>query len=237
MSIVVVKHELIDMTKHGIATSCNVHSFHVKVSNIKNIAKDLIIQTSNKSWITPLEIGLKQSYEARANPTIDKLVEGIFKKIKTAINSEFGEYLISYSAQQTLKSKLKHKLIPLAELWKEKSKGNPGFDFHTETSLSHISFGEAKYNSNSNPHTDAIQQIAGFIADSKDEMDYVHLKNFVSKKAYTNATQKKKAYAAAFSMFSSTGKYDDILSYPFTLAEIHEILKHEELFIIGIEIC
>lgn len=227
----------VDLKEIKIDSECKVYLIHVKVNEINLIAQELIQTISDTSWIKSLEIDLQMSYEARALPTIKKLVEGIFNKITDTVTSEFGEYVISQGAQIALVQSLNHRLIPLAELWKEKSKGNPGFDFHTESNQNNISFGEAKYNSNENPHRDAVSQIVGFIGDRKDEMDMVHLKNFTSKKAYKNMTNKKRAFAAAFSMKSAKDDYSKILSFPLNMTEIHELIKHEELFIIGVEIC
>ena len=47
------------------------------------------------------------------------------------IGAEFGEFLVSSVAQSTLEENYQHTKFPLAEIWKEKAKGNPGFDFHT----------------------------------------------------------------------------------------------------------
>lgn len=234
LSIVSSKYE--DMGNYKKSNNCDVYTIHAKVTDIKKRADSMMRILLDESWIHKLDIVPKRSYQARSEKTVEKLVNDILKKVTSTVNTEFGEFLISVSAQDSLQAQYEHIVVPLAELWKEKITGNPGFDFHTETNKSElIAFGEAKYSSNINPHTKALNQISSFIESKKDEFELTDLTHFVSKKAMTNFIENgKKAYIAAFSMNSKepTKIFKNIL----TSSHIDKLLEYDELYLIGIEI-
>jgi hypothetical protein len=192
---------------------------------------DIIADTS---WINKLDIIPRVAYEARAKVTIDKLINGILKKVTTTVNTEFGEFLISVTAQDSLVLKHKHIKVPLAELFKEKKTGNPGFDFHTESNTNLIAFGEAKYSGTINPYTNALTQISRFIDLEKDKMELHDLQNFVSKESIENVLVDKKAFVAAFSINSKSPQV--IIQNALESEHIDNLLNYDELYIIGIEI-
>lgn len=226
--------ETVNMKDFGKTSTGLVFKIHVKIHDIEKRAKDIIQSISNDSWIKDLGVVEQLSYAARAKKTIEKLVTEIFEKVENTVTVEFGEYLVSESAKDSLINHLKHTHIPLAEMWKEKKTGNPGFDFHTESSTNLISFGEAKYSSNSNPHTVAINQIVGFINDGKDTMELVDLKNFTTPEAIENAVMGARAYIAAFSVNGQ--QYDRIFKTAIESDGFDKLLGFPELYIIGVEV-
>jgi len=226
--------ERIDMNDFGKTSKGAVYKIHVKILDIERRAKDIILSISNDSWIKNLGVVEQLSYSARAKKTIKKLVSEIFEKVESSVTEEFGEYLVSESAKDSLIKHFEHTHIPLAEMWKEKKTGNPGFDFHTESSSNLISFGEAKFSSNSNPHTLALNQIVGFIEDGKDTMELVDLKNFSSPQAIENAVKGSKAYIAAFSVNGQ--QYDRIFKTAIESDGLGKLLDFPELYIIGVEV-
>lgn len=232
MEVVSVKRE--NMDDYGKVASGLVCSAHVKITNISLHAQELIKIISDTSWIYKLDAVEQATFSARANRTIDKLVDDILKKVDDVISEEFGEYMISATAQRTLESHLKHTNIPLAELLKEKISGNPGFDFHTESTSNLISFGEAKYSGHSNPHGLALRQIADFIELEKDNAELLILKSFVTESAVDNALNGSKAYVAAFSVNSESPQ--KIISNALRSDFIDALLGFPELYIIGVEV-
>jgi hypothetical protein len=143
-----------------------------------------------------------------------------------------GEYIISKEGRHTLAEQYSHTAVPLAELWKEKKEGNPGFDFHSESPDNLIIFGEAKYNSSSNPYDDAIKQVEGFIDKGKDKMELVDLKNFVSMDAVKKYIVGQKGFAISFSIHAKN---------PFTIIEnaikychTNNIANYDEYYIVGV---
>ena len=222
------------MNDYGITTACNVHSIHVKVQDISLRAKEMIDTLSDTSWIKALDFIPRSSYEARAERTIEKLINSILKKVSTTVSSEFGEFLVSVTAQDTLDINYNHNKVPLAELLKEKVTGNPGFDFHTESETNLIAFGEAKYSKIVNKYNSALKQIGGFIDLKKDDAELVDLQYFVSKKAIENYALEKKAYVAAFSINDESPV--GVIKKALASKHVEKLLQYEELYIIGIEI-
>ena len=207
----------------------------IRITNITAYAQEMKKQILDTSWITRLNGWAKASYESRAKKTVNHLVNDILNRVKTQVTADFGEILVSMSAQDALEQFFDHKKLPLADLWKERMKGNPGFDFHTETKDYYVVFGEAKYRQDNNPYNEALKQIKNFIENEKDIMELVDLKNFVS-----NGTKQwidtdfgpMKAYAAAFSMKKDAKLLKNIENNSF----LKQLLKQKMIFLIGVEI-
>lgn len=178
-----------------------VHSLLIEINDVKSHAENMIETISDETWLDNLGAYDKISFTAMAQPTINKLVDDIFNKIETAITEDFGEYMISMSAQDVLNKFKSHIKLPLAELLKEKIIGNPGFDFHTETSAKTVSFGEAKYGGTTTKYTDALTQIESFITKKKDQMEFRAILPFLSDDAKLNFSSfNNRAFTAAFSI-------------------------------------
>ena len=234
MGIEIVSQCKINPRDYGYNGNCIVTYVHVKIADIKKRAQIIKNDFLDMSWINKLDIATKMAYEQRANDTLSKLIKDVLDKVEDKITEEFGEILVSTSAKDTLCTHYNHKKIPLAELWKEKNLGNPGFDFHTETPSELIAFGEAKYRNQSNAYSKAFEQLGDFIKNKKDIKELSDLKNFVGNKALSNILSLNlKAFIAAFSLHS---KNDDliiknIMQNPF----VRELLLYPELYIIGVE--
>ena len=232
MEVVSVKQE--DMTAYKKNTNCVVYSVHVKINDIDVRAKEMIEIISNTSWINSLNIVDQVTFRARSKKTIEKLVNDIFEKIEGSATIEFGEYMVSDTAQTVLNTDLDHTKVPLAELLKEKVTGNPGFDFHTESQTCLIAFGEAKYSGSSNPYSNAMNQIFDFVELNKDDMELSILEKFVSDDAVKNFTKNNKAYVAAFSINSVHP--EKIITNALKSKSINKLLNFNELYVIGVEI-
>lgn len=224
----------INLEELGIDSKCNVYCINIQMSDIDDRAKEMIDIISDMSWISKLESIPKATFKARAKRTVSKLVKLILDKDENEITEEFGEFLVSSSAQEALSTQYGHTIIPLAELLKEKVTGNPGFDFHTESHSKYIVFGEAKYSRKNTPRAKAITQINEFVSLKKDNAEFIVLEHFVSEEAMENALVDKKSYAAAFSInndniqltFNNAIKSDEFIN----------LLDFPELYLIGIQI-
>jgi len=189
------------MEDYNKTTDCEVYTIHVKIDDISTKAKAMITMIQDTSWIQELGIVEQRSFEVRARKTIEKLVQDILLKVESTVSEEFGEFLISVTAQNSLELKCSHKKVPLAELFKERKTGNGSFDFHTETPSELIAFGEAKYSGNNTRYRDALEQITDFINEEKDISDMTDIKHFVSENATLKVIENnKKAFVAAFSI-------------------------------------
>lgn len=232
MQIISAKEE--DMSVYGKVARGRVFSVHVKINDVPALAKELIAIISDTSWIDKLEVVERVSFTARAERTIRKLVDKVFSKVEDPLSSEFGEYLISSTAQRALVDKHSHQHVPLAELLKEKVSGNPGFDFHTESESQLIAFGEAKYSGTDNPHRAALEQISSFIELHKDKAELIILKPFVTNYAVNNFVAEKRAFVAAFSINSDSP--ETIIGNALGSPAIDDLLEHPEVYVIGIEV-
>ncbi|TCK59929.1 hypothetical protein [Seleniivibrio woodruffii] len=211
----------------------NASLYEVTISDITPVIGQIITDMLDTSWINKMDIIDRKAYEAKAIPTIDKIVNNIFKKINNEVTEDAGEYLISFVAQYSLESECEHKRIVLAEVFGKRVSGNSGFDFHTECSQNVLSFGEAKYSSNNNPYDNAINQINTFIKDKKDDQDLSDLRHFVSKESLKNYTDNgKKAYIAAFSLnaVNKISIFKKVLDHK----DFKKLLKYHHVYVFGI---
>lgn len=187
-------------------TPCNIYYLEIIIDDVYKHAGDLIIKIKDNSWIDKLDAISKISYQRKVSDTAKKLEEIFKNQINSdasEISKDFGEYMISLDSAESLKQSLNHKIIPLAELWKEKITGNPGFDFHTESPQKTIAFGEAKYRSSGNAYGIAAKQVKEFIGEEKDKGDVVNLRHLgVSETAIENLITNKRDFILAYSVNS-----------------------------------
>lgn len=215
--------------------NCEINCIHIKIKNLAGLVGTMSAEIADTSWIRNLD-GLSQiQYQATSVRTIDRIVNDIFSKVVNGLNTDIGEYLVSYCAQSALVSHYHHAKIPLAELLKEKIIGNPGFDFHTISTKRFIVFGEAKFSMENTPRAIALSQISEFIALSKDHAEIGTLRAFLDEETESNMLKGIKGYAAAFSF--NAKNIDTIFRNALADDRIKDIAKHNELFLIAIEIC
>ena len=213
---------------------CSLTYIRVKINDIQEQAEKIMVQILNNSWLSKFENEIdKASFIARAKPTIEILVN-ILSQVGNKIGAEFGEFLISSVAQTTLETNHNHKRFPLAEIWKEKAKGNPGFDFHTMDLNNILFYGEAKFNSDKNAYSKAISQICKFISKKKDIMELTDLQKLSSDITSDHLQLNTKGYVAAFSLHNN---FDNIFTTIQNNKNLKQsLLKYPELFFIGIEV-
>lgn len=225
----------VDAAAYGLTTTCNIYYIHLQVDEHAQIIRDLISHIANSSWLKNLDPIIEHAYHARAVRTIPKMIKKIKSGGTDKITSDSGEYIISYAAGKGLELQFNHKRLPLAEMWKEKVLGNAGFDFHTENQQNILIFGESKYTSRGNPHNTALNQIIGFIEKNKDSSELSDLKNFICNETAQNCIAGNKGYAAAFSLRTNTPR--ETILYPIqNNPRISQLLQHQELYLIGVEI-
>lgn len=213
---------------------CNIYLLLVEIDSVQEQAVSMIQAISDLSWITELHVVDRASYLACAQPTIDRLVNEVFSDVTEPVTGNFGQYLISISAQDALEITFHHNRAPLAEVFKESITENPGFDFHTECPNSIIAFGEAKFSSASSPYNNALSQIVDFVNVRKDERDLLHLRRFFSETSCQNVLEGKKAFVAAFSLNAAT----TINVFNRALATAHAcyLTQFSELYLIGVQL-
>ncbi len=234
--IEVVTNQIVDILEQDKKNN-NVIFIGVRIQDIEEYAIKMKSQIIDTSWITKMSLINQQSYSARANATMKRLVDDVLNKVRNSVTAEFGEILISMSAQDALNITHEHRILPLSELWKTRIRGNDSFDFHTETKECYIVFGEAKYQTNKTSYNSALKQISRFINLEKDKMDLADLMNLITAK--TRSTFETygalKSYAAAFSVKNLDSKklIENIKKNKF----LKQLMVQYKLYLIGIEIC
>lgn len=229
----------INTTEYGAITEHpSMYAIHAQIdsNDFENEGLSLIHQLNDTNWMSTLDEIDRAAYDERARQTIEKLTQIVIKALEdSGLTKEFGEYLISHSAQEILYSEFRHTKIPLAELWKEKKTGNPGFDFHTLSNANILVFGEAKYQTHESPYKKTIQQVDNFISEKKDFKELTDLRRFVSEDASKKVIAGDKGYTVAFSSRGNKG-IDDILRNSIRLILGNSIMNSSEIYIMAIEI-
>ena len=238
--MIILKSEL-DKSQYDNLSSVKAKIYICLVEiNASDSIASIVQEINDKSWIAKLNIVEQISYEARLKGTVKKIMDecNIFDN-ETKHNiydySIVGEYIISKEGRTALTAEYNHSAIPVAELWKEKTSRNPGFDYHSESTSNLIVFGEAKYNAHKNPYNDAIEQIENFIIAQKDCMELSDLQHFVSSKAVKNFEQSKKGFSIAFSL-KKTNNPLLIVENVISSDKIANIYNYDEFYIIGVVI-
>ena len=139
----------------------------------------------NMSWMYDLvkDCDMEDVYRLRAEKTIQAIDEAIEKAKADPDNedglaAEFRELTVSVCSQAALRMKRAVRVVPLAELLKEKVRGNPGFDFHVIEQNGMLVVGEAKYRRARRGHLAALKQVAGFVREKKHISDIGVLRDF-----------------------------------------------------------
>ena len=217
-----------------VCNDCKLYYIRVKVNNIKQKAQEIMVKILDKSWLKELDNEIDyNSFLVRSEETINILTE-ILKEVGNEIGAEFGEFLVSSVAQSSLEDIYQHTKFPLAELWKEKAKGNPGFDFHTISNEEILFYGEAKFNMEHNAYPKAISQICKFINKKKDIMELTDLRKLNSRVNERHLSKEAKGFVAAFSIHNN---FENIFQTIQNNENVKKYLqKYPELYFIGIEV-
>lgn len=213
-----------------------VQFFRVDPEDISTTLNIILSTLTDLSWITKFDQDYEKSaFNSRAKKTIDDIKKKFQLCIDDNITREAGEYVVSELARETIVNQLKYLDIPLAELIGKKRSGNPGFDFHSQNSITEtIIFGEAKYNSQTTSHSMALKQIVKFINDNKDIEDLLDIKHFCTSLALDRANNGQKGFAAAFS--SKNAETNKIIEQITKNTHFNSLLNYEEMILVAIDL-
>ena len=206
----------------------------ISKSELSSVIEDLVAYIEDTSWITKLTDYNRESYDSRARETISRIVNVLCSaSVLNQVCEKSGEYVVSVRALKVLSSEFNHNEIPLAELFKEQVSGNPGFDFFSICPDQNLYMGEAKFLSNTNAYSSALNQISTFIQEEKDIKQLVDLANFVEDKTTLATFSTKKCFVAAFSVNGSprSETMESKRNAIFDHANVHDVI------LIGVEIC
>jgi hypothetical protein len=174
--------------------------FRVEPINIEITLKEILQSLSDMAWIHNFDLGyLASSYHQRAEESVAYIARNIIKSTDDAVTSSSGEYVVSELARVTIVENMQYLNIPLAELFKEKSVKNHGFDFYTRNLQEILLFGEAKYSARDNSYGESLKQIIEFIGIKQDNSDLPDIDRFCCDNSKQNFLNGHKGYISAFS--------------------------------------
>lgn len=191
--------EILECKKIDIENYSNILYIRINPGDISATLKSIISVLSDLSWISRFDSKyIRDSFEIRASATAQYLSKKILDESNDTITSDSGEYVVSELAREAIVNRLGYLDIPLAELFKEKVSGNPGFDFYSCNKEQFIVFGEAKYNARQNAYGIGMEQVNRFIDEKQDISDLNDIDKFFDENSLSKAISGKKAYAIAF---------------------------------------
>lgn len=231
----VVRNKRIDYEDESTGSSCEVYLIHVQIEDVDEKAKEMIKTITDTSWLNGMNAFERIGFKACSQRTIDKFVNEILSNVDGRVETDFGEIMISDTAQCVLCNDINHSRLPLADLIKERVSGNGGFDFHTESHNNRIVFGEAKYSGSITRYSHALTQINDFIKDEKDNAELITIAHFVSEDALQSAGEGFKGYTAAFSLHCSNAS--TIFNNAIDSEDFKSLLNNKEIYLIGVEVC
>lgn len=214
----------------------NVQFFRVDPEDIGTTLSNLLSTLMDLSWVEKFDQDYeRKAFTSRAEKTIDDIKNKFKLCIDDNITKEAGEYVVSELARETMITQLKYMDIPLAELMGKKRSGNPGFDFHSQNTITDtIIFGEAKYNSRITSYSIALKQIYDFINANKDIEDLPDIKQFCTPLALDRANNGQKGFAAAFS--SKNTDTNKIIEQITKNRHFNSLLDYEEIILVAIDL-
>ena len=200
---------------------------------LTDVLNEYVNHVNDTSWINKLTEYKREPYKIRAEKTISKIVGMLNEALEEgSVCKEAGEYVISIKALKVLEADFNHSQIPLAELFKEKVSGNPGFDFFSICPEQNLYMGEAKYLSENNAYSVALDQIYEFVTGGKDIAQLPDLESFAEVETL-DKFKNKKGYVAAFSLNCQHNKEN-------LNKKRQKIFEHDnvhEVILIGVKIC
>jgi len=172
----------------------------INPDNLQLTLQEIFISLSDMSWLSNFDMeSMQRGFRVRAESTLQNIHSKLTRGDTDNITSNSGETIVSELARKSIISELGYLDIPLAELFKQKKDGNPGFDFFSVNLEEIILYGEAKYVAKDNGYGRAFKQITDFRRDKKDESDNIDLFHFCSPVSLENSSNGKRGYVSAFS--------------------------------------
>lgn len=213
----------------------HVTFIRIQPSDISQVLREVLESLSNLSWINGFDDKyIREAFKVRAQKTIDYISAKVIKADDDEITSNSGEYVISELARRTVVDNLKYLDIPLAEIIKEKTSRNHGFDFYSKNLDLVILFGESKYNASQNAYGISFSQIIQFIKENKDISDILEIERFCCQQSKANFTSGKKGFIAAFA--SKTTPTEELIQNIKENKDYKELVKYAEVICVAVNV-
>lgn len=210
----------------------------IEPADLSITLREIYMSISDLCWISKLphvSRAFMTSIQNRSEKTVVRIEEDLKLNPDSSLASSAGEYVVSELAHSTIVNDLNYLDIPLPELFKEKVKGNPGFDFYSVNPDTEILlFGEAKYKAKVNAYDAAFEQIDRFVVNGKDIDELASLEHFCSESSQEKVVDGIKGYIAAF---SSTSMSDEVLVAHIEKDEHYKrLLQYEEVVCVAVNL-
>ena len=213
----------------------DVKMLRVKLDNLSELVKEIIINISDLSWINNFSNeALRIGFIERSKQTIEKITRKLEKNIEDPKINEIGEIVISNVARLIVESTYDYYVLPLAELIKEKISNNPGFDYHFVNNNEIPIFGEAKYSAGDNAYGRALSQVVDFINEKKDRKEIPILKEFMTEPVIKNIIMENKGYSISFSATNIDNK--KLFYNVMQNKDFKQLLKYKEILVVAVDV-
>jgi hypothetical protein len=211
----------------------NVRFIRVHPINLKITLGFILKSLASMCWIANMSDALKRCYEVRAQATVNDMNDKFTTGTDSEIISNAGEYVVSELTRSSIVNELHYLDIPLGELFKQKSSGNPGFDIFTVNLHNQLLFGEAKYVAKTNAYNSAFKQVKRFIKEERDQTDLSDLVTFNIGDAVNKASQGDRGFIAGFS--STTIADDELIQNLMDNDAYKNLPKDKELICVAVD--
>lgn len=232
--------------KDKLGVNSNVTFAVYEINDVAYEAYRTELDLFDNTWLSNLtDSNLKAAFQSKSQKTANRIKKDIGNKTSSLVKNA-GEHIVVYLSRNVISSTLHYRGIPIAELYKDKVIGNPGFDFFNENDIiGRVIFGEGKFRSSSlinknsykTAYKEALSQVVKFIREKKDTEEYTSLQYFLSELSKNNFSTER-GYSIGFSLerkdINPPMNINNIFVEISSNADYLKLEKEKELLIIGI---
>lgn len=213
----------------------HIKFLRISPTDIKLTLKNVLDSLMNSSWLNNFdEDYLHDSYKLRCEQSIHHIATNIIKQDDSKVTSNSGEYVVSELARSSIVETYSYLDIPIADLFKKQTVGNPGFDFYTKNQNKNILFGEAKYIAKQSAHLSALKQSYDFYNQKQHITELADIRDFFCSDSLANCAKGEIGFMIAFSAKNtSTQKFIEIIKKN---GNYKELAKFKEVILIAVNI-
>jgi hypothetical protein len=213
----------------------HVKFLRINPTDIKLTLKNVLDSLMNLSWLSNFdEDYLVDSYRLRCEQSIKHIATNIIKQNDSSVTRSSGEYVVSELARSSVVDTHSYLDIPIADLFKKQTVGNPGFDFYTLNSNKNILFGEAKYITKQSGHLSALKQSYNFYTQKQHITEIADIRDFFCKDSLKNCNKDEIGFMVAFSAKkTTTANFVKIIKKN---PNYQELIKFKEVILIAVNI-
>lgn len=213
----------------------HIKFLRINPTDIKLTLKNVLDSFMNLSWLSNFdEDYLVESYRLRCEQSITHIATNIIKQHDSSVTRSSGEYVVSELARSSVVDTHSYLDIPIADLFKKQTVGNPGFDFYTLNSNKNILFGEAKYITKQSGHLSALKQTCEFLRQKQHITEIADIKFFFCEDSLKNCLKDEIGFMVAFSAKKTTT--ENFIKIITSNPNYQELIKFKEVILIAVNL-